>query len=747
MSPPRTESWHHPSRPRSEVANLRAGLALSVGVCTAIAVAVVAVVVFVGVPSAASAALLLIAAVLATIGLVTRGRPLANWVSLAALAIVVAMGVASPDTRLDVLVMGTYTVFFLAILSSSRRWGLAWIALGVTAMIVVVSRSGLQVQVGGVTIDVGLVAVLQMVVAGGWLWWAWHAALDEAGRRDARAAEQEQVIAEAHALQERTRAWRAAITRTHETILNDLRYVLRTPQVDRARLRDQLLTTRDRRALPPGEAGIPLPALSEQRLASAFDGELQVHGLSGDCDWLDEVEPVLAEIVRNISRHSAASRIDITVHVDDGVRRITVEDDGRTALDSTAAPGIGRSVVVGDALAALGAQLEEAPHRTVITIPRDAQSPPLAGRVLLLLLSIILVSSALGGSPQFLLLLAGASLTYLPVALAAFGLTALGVVTVLRRRSVSTGVVTLGALLAVVVTGGMAVAQPACAAAPLMLTTINLSINAFFAILLWARNRWAWLLALLPFVGVLSLDLLPGVRCPIQGADVLLSSAVLMPVLILLSWMSARSAQRWEAQDRQRWEAEITERARAEADLDLARTLGDSVDRAWAQMWEIADGSELNDARRRSLRTVEADIRASLQADPRTSGGFVQAARHVVSAAGAEGVPVHVRALRGSADPRPVDPGLVSALVRMVIDDHDSGASIHVFFDGYDDYLTVSVPAGVAARAGFVPGWTESFGACSAEAEYVADEQGPAAEVTVMVWRPSSVSAAPAVVG
>ena len=751
MSPLTPESWDHLSRPRSEVSHLRAGLALSIGVGSLMILAVVGIVVVLGTPSPGTLAVLVVAIALAGIGLAMRRRPWGAWVSLASLALIVGMGIASPDTRVDVLVMGTYTVFFLAILSSSRGWGLVLIALGTLVMIVVVSRSDLQVQFGSLTINVGMVAVLQMVVAGGWMWWSWHAALDQAARRDARAAEQELVIAEAVALQERTRAWRAAITRTHETILNDLRYVLRAPTIDRARLREQLLTTRDRRAQPPVTAGIDgamTPAALQARLAAEFEGIVEIHAGLGVDDWDDDVEPILLEVVRNIARHSDASRIDVTFDEQDGVRRITIEDDGAAPVDPSAEPGIGRSVVVGEALHALGARVEERPHRMTITLPSSPRSAPQAGRVLISLLGIVLISSSVGGSPQFLLLLAGASLTYVPVALAAFGLTALGAITVLRNRSIGAGIAGLATLLAVIVTWGLVTAQPACAAAPLVLTTINLSFNAFFTILLWVRNRWLWLLAIVPFMGVISLNAMPGVRCPIDSVDVLLSSAVIMPILILLSSMSARSAARWEMTDRERWEAEVTETARAEADVDLAVALGDSVDRAWAQMWVIAEGASVDDARRRRLRTMEAAIRASLQSDPRTSGGFVNAARQIVSAAGAVVVPVHVRALRGSADSRPLDPGLVSSLSRMVSNEPDAGASIHVFYDGYDDYLTLTVPATAAARWGFIPGWEESFGDCSVEVEYVGEAQGPGAEVTVMVSRRSSVTAPdPAVVG
>lgn len=334
------------------------------------------------------------------------------------------------------------------------------------------------------------------------------------------------------------------------------------------------------------------------------------------------------------------------------------------------------------------------------------------------------------------------------MAAAACALTALSVVTVLRGRPVDLRTATIGAALASVVTWGLVVAQPACGAAPLVLTTINLSLNAFFAMLLWARSRWTWLLVLPALAGVIALGLLPGVRCPLEIADVLLSSAVLMPLLIGLSWVSARSVARWQLQDRERWEAEIAAIARAEADVDLARALGDSIDRAWAQMWEIAEGADLDETRRRRLRTVESTIRSSLQADPRTSGGFVLSAQEIVAGAAAHHVPLHVRALRGSADPRPIGSELVARLIRMIVADPEAGASIHVFSDGHDDYLTVTLPAVAAARAGFVAGWVDETGGCSVEVAYVGEEHGHEDEVTVIVSRTSSiVGSEPAVMG
>lgn len=754
VSPLTSESWQQPSPPRSEVATLRTGLSVTIAWGSMAIIAIVAVVVFLGTPESLTAATVAVAGLLAVAGVVWRRWAGAAWLSLASIALVVVMGVASPDSRTDTLVMGTYSVVFLAVLITSRPWGLAWIGVGVLAMSFVVSRSDLIVDVGTLEINVGTVAVVQMVVAGTWLWWAWHAALDQAAVRDARAAEQEQVITDSIALQERTRAWRDAITRTHETILNDLRYVLRSPQIDRDRLREQLLTTRDRRAQPPrGElahVGVADLTRLETRLRAEFVGSLELHVRTGEdmTDRIAQVEPILLEIVRNIARHSNAGRVDVTIDDADGDLRIAVEDDGSTPAASTSTPGIGRSVVVGETLTAQGALLEEEPHRSVITFRRGSSSFTSPGRTLTLLFSVILVGSSLGGSVQFLLLLAGASLTYLPVALAACAITALGVVTVLNGRSVGLAIVAPAALFAAAVPWGLAAAQPVCAEGPLVLTTINLSLNAFFAILLWARSRWSWLLVAPTLVGVLALDFLPGVGCSLQGVDVLLSSAILIPAALLLSWFSGRSAARWEREDRQRWETEIVEMARTEADVDLAQVLGDSIDQAWMLMWQVAEGADLDEGCRRQLRTVESSIRSSLQADPRTSGGFVLAARQVVAAAAAQEVPVHVRVLRASADPRPLDAALVATLIRMVVVDPDAGTSIHVFFDGYDDYLTITMPAVLAARSGFVPGWTDEIGGCSVEVEYVGEEHGPEAEVTVIVSRASSVAEAePSVVG
>jgi signal transduction histidine kinase len=720
---------------------------------SAAVIAVVAIVVAMSTPDAARIGIVSTASALAVAGVVWRDRRWAWWLSLSAVGVVLIMGLASPDTRVDTLVMGTYTVVFLAALVTSRAWGLAWISLGVLAMSIVVTRSDVVVQVGTVDVNAGSVAVVQMVVAGTWLWWAWHGALDKAALRDARAEEQEHVIAESIAVQERTRAWRETITRTHETILNDLRYVLRTPRIEHDRLRDQLLTTRDRRAQPPrgGEAFMGALGLEDldAKLRSEFAGALDFHMRSDEpsAERIAEVEPALLEIVRNIGRHSDARRIEIVVDDVGGQLRITVEDDGSTPAAAESTPGIGRSVVVGDALAALGAHLDEEPHRCVIVLPRSKASFTSAGRTLPLLFGVILVASALGGSVQFLLLLAGASLSYLPVTLAACALTAVAVITVLRGRAAGLVVLVAAAVLAAAVPWGLSAAEPICAQAPLVLTTLNLSLNAFFAILLWASSRWAWLLVTPALTGVLALDLLPGVGCPLQDSDVLLSSAILIPAALALSWLSSRSTARWEREDRARWETEIAEIARAEADVDLAHMLGDSVDHAWAQMWEIAEGADLNDERRQRLRAVESSIRASLQADPRVSGGFVLAARQVVSEAATRNAPIHVRALRGSSDARPLPSDFIARLTDVVTDDADAGASIHVFFDGHDDYLAVTVPGATAARAGFTPGEAEDHGCCSIEVSYVGDDPRDS-EVTIVVSRPVESSAtAPSVMG
>jgi hypothetical protein len=71
----------------------------------------------------------------------------------------------------------------------------------------------------------------------------------------------------------------------------------------------------------------------------------------------------------------------------------------------------------------------------------------------------------------------------------------------------------------------------------------------------------------------------------------------------------------------------------------------------------------------------------------------------------------------------------------MVASGSGADASIHVFGDDHEDYLTVIASAVSAARAGFVPGWDEDWAGCRVEVEYVGDEPGTAGEVTVIVSR------------
>lgn len=723
---------------RSEVVTLRRGLSLAMIIAAWLAVVISIVGSWARLSEFAPArhAALLGAAIAILAGTILRARILGLWLIEASLAGLIIVGLLGDPPPVELLVMGTYCTVFFAIFLSSRRWGLVWIAIGVVVMAVVVSKSTVHVDVAGWSFPVGSVAVLQMVVAGTWLWWAWQSIVASAAEHDRLVRSREQDIAEAVATQERTRAWRAAITRTHETILNDLRYVLRAPQIDRDRLKDQLLTTRDVREGAP----IAVSSLSGivDRVCGEFPGTVTLDA-SDDVDVGsngDVLESALREILRNVSRYASATSVTITASTAGGNVTIEVVDDGRAPLPDRP-PGIGRSVVVGESLAGIGGRIDESPHRTRIALPLAAPRRTRSIAVLRLLVSVVLAGSALGGSLQFLLLLSGSGAAYLLVSMAALCVTVLATVVTVRGRTVSTGLVVAASISAAAVPWLLALLPAPCADNALALTTINLSADALFATLLWVRTRWLWLLVLPTIAGVGALAVGVGSGCVTLTGGILVNSIVLVPIFLLVSWYSTRRAALREQEDDALWRRQIGERAYAEAAVELAAHLQDSVEQAWDLLWSIAEGRPVDRNCRRRLRTLDSAIRAAIQVDPRTAGGLTLAARDLVDEAVAQDRSVHVRALRGSADARPLPPHVMGILETLVLDDADDAAelqpSIHVFTDGVDDYLSLSTSLSAASRAGLPPGASLEIDGITVESELT--DQGTEAEVTVLVRR------------
>ena len=723
---------------RSEVLTLRRGLSLAMIIAAWLAVIISLWGSLARLSEFAPArnAALLAAAIAVVAGTVLRMRSIGLWLIEVSLASLLVVGMLGDPPPVELLVMGTYCTVFFAIFLSSRRWGLAWIAVGVVVMALVVSQSTVHVDVAGWSFPVGSVAVLQMVVAGTWLWWAWQSIVASAAEHDRLVRSREQDIAEAVATQERTRAWRAAITRTHETILNDLRYVLRAPQIDHDRLKDQLLTTRDVRD------GAPVAVNSLRGIVDRVRGEFAGTVTLNAPDAADVVsngdvlESVLREILRNVGRYADAMSVTITASAARGELTIDVIDDGHAPLPDRP-PGIGRSVVVGESLEGIGGSLDERPHRTRITVPLAAPRRTRSIAVLRLLLSVVLAGSALGGSLQFLLLLSGAGSAYLLVSIAAMSVTVLATVVTVRGRTASTAIVVAASVAAAAVPWLLALLPAPCADNALALTTINLSADALFATLLWVRTRWQWLLVLPTIAGVGALAVGLGSGCVALTGGILVNSVIVVPIFLLVSWYSTRRAVLRERADEALWRRQIAERAYAEAAVELAAHLQDSVDQAWDLLWAVAEGRPVDRDCRRRLRTLDSAIRAAIQVDPRTAGGLTLAARDLVDEVVAQDRSVHVRALRGSADARPLPPDVMGLLETLVLDDAEEAEelqpSIHVFTDGVDDYLALSTSLSAASRAGLPPGASLEIDGITVESELT--DQGTEAEVTVLVRR------------
>ena len=98
-------------------------------------------------------------------------------------------------------------------------------------------------------------------------------------------------------------------------------------------------------------------------------------------------------------------------------------------------------------------------------------------------------------------------------------------------------------------------------------------------------------------------------------------------------------------------------------------------------------------------------------------------------------MPVHVRALRGSADERPLSADVMRLLEGLMIGDDSQQSSLHVFSDGVEDYLALTTTIRVATEAGLAPGSMLALDDVLVEAELTDQQAGAGAEVTILVRR------------
>lgn len=185
-------------------------------------------------------ALVLVTIPFFVVGLAFSTRGFGLWLFVPALLAILTCALLYPESGprwIAGVLLASYCSYLWAVLAP--RWiGALAIVLGPILLIVVWWQRPQNVIPGGLALANGSLAVVQVATATAMIWWAWNSLRCEADRTDTDLAALDARTAESMLVTERAAMWRLTGTRLHESVLNSLRYLIASPTVDRAVLRD-----------------------------------------------------------------------------------------------------------------------------------------------------------------------------------------------------------------------------------------------------------------------------------------------------------------------------------------------------------------------------------------------------------------------------------------------------------------------------------------------------------------------------
>jgi len=671
------------------------------------------------------------------------------WAAPGATAVLVITAVVSPPTSSDWLPLvsaSSYTAYYVALLLPLR---LAWAAVPVGGALLAWAWSGRPANAisGALELLGGWPSVLQVMLGAAGLVWAWRVLRREALAADAALERVEARTEDAIRRSERSRVWRSAATRVHESVLNTIRYVAAVDSVDRERLLDQLDVD-----LAPPEQGPARRRLSELRDDLAADPDVRaavvvtaLPDVEAAADTVDVVRGAVLELARNAVRHGSAGRITVSARLRGGRLEVRVTDDG-AGLAEPSRPGVGLTTVLASRVEDLGGTWSMGPAPAggtdvAFAVPLDSDGPAARpgsfdqGRLLLtapiaaqsVSVVIFLVALMSVAEPDVVL---GAVATALAVCVS--------IAIVLRRRRVAAWTALLLAVAPVSVPFLLLTSQWSCDETSAVAPVVNASGFALVVLLVWSRP----LLIGVPTValwaaGALALTVEFPADCREAVSLATLNSLVGLPSILLVVAVALSAFRR--AADRAAGarleEAAAEERSRAAADLDSA--LHDAVAQAVDVLRRVADQGAPDGSARQALAVADGRIRAAIQLDPASAGTLALAVRDGVERAAAHGRPVTVRALLTSDDRRPVPPGLHRALTDLLGAPGVPVPTVQAFTDGLADHVSLRVGPAALAAAGLAAGGLVAFGDATVEVDEEAGEDGL---LPVLVSRPCRMS-------
>jgi anti-sigma regulatory factor (Ser/Thr protein kinase) len=601
------------------------------------------------------------------------------------------------------------TAIFLSaiagILSLPRKWIFGWIALNTVFLGVTVLAVGIPTEFFGFELPIRTFSIMQLLVVCTLVLRNWFPLLELVRARDILNRRMSESRDSAIQLQERTRKWRELLVHTHETVLNDIRSVLDSKNVD-FELLGQQIKTRKRNAKPLDTSTHNFSDLMAQVQDSvAIEIDLNISGAGTEIpQYLSSaLRAVIVEICRNFERHAGATKISSKASLLYGTLRIEIFHNGRDSTNEFES-GIGQGVVIKESLNEIDGKLFRRLNGAEISITlnkRIFENRSLSSvDVSRVLVSTMAVGNAVGGVLIPLSIVNSNITSEKWAGISAVLLTALAALANWRKQQLGYLFLAISTVLslAVVISVNLSISETSSLDVLAMVSVLTgfalVSISVWAKVKFWFLASGLWLIGLVLFRSQIVQD-------TSGSAIASVNTGFGIPIFAMIVWYGNKNSAKRLQNSQDLSDLEIRENAAALAVEDLAKELDSAISEATKTLQEVARKESVSAENKQKLKRLDSLIRAIIQVDPKTSGGFSKAALSIVKDAVNNDVFVKVLAVRDQGVLIDIPEDLLDELKKIASASKDSKSSIQVLSNSESSILVLKVSASTAKRCDF----------------------------------------------
>jgi anti-sigma regulatory factor (Ser/Thr protein kinase) len=601
------------------------------------------------------------------------------------------------------------TAIFLSVIfgitTLKKEWIPGWILVNVIHLAILVSRIDNPTIYFGIEMPLRTFSIIQLVTVAFWFNHSWFKQLEYVKARDALNKRMADSRESAIELQERTRRWRELLVHTHETVLNDIRSVLDSKKLDFDELKKQVLARRKltHKVHPDETYFSDLMAQVQENVTLQIDLNITGAGTEIPHNIFIALRSAIVEICRNFERHSKATKISAKASIVYGVLRIELFHNGKDTITSFDA-GIGEGIVIRETLAEINAKFFRRISGIEISISLNQRQPAFRtlgstdlGRIAV---SAVCVANAVGGVLFSLSLLQSNIPSELVAGLCTFILTIFAAVVNWRRVPLNKNYMNVVTSFSVVQAVSTFFAIGATNSLDVLAINSVLAGFALISTIAWADSVKLWLCGIPWLVGLIAFR--TQIDPDSSGTAIAsLNTGYGIPAFAAAAVFGIIRGNQRLLESKELSALEIRERIFATSFSKLAKELDTTINDATKLLLRIAKDREVSPASKNSLRRIDSLIRAIIQVDPKTSGGFSKAALEIVRFAVENGVQIKVLMIR--------DQGLLLELPQELIDElksivqlsRDSKTAIQVLANSNSSILILKVSRNTAKKFKF----------------------------------------------